>query len=143
IADMRNQLNPLNTVPEAFSQQDSLTQIYHRRTFNELAQQQWRNAVRQHQPMSALIMNVDHFKPINDNYGHPAGDECLKKISHTIKGCLHRPGDLLGRYGGEEFVVLLPETDSRGALRVAESINKAIAALGLRHAFSSTANVVT
>src|SRR5690606_27948201 len=59
------------------------------------------------------------------------------------KGCLHRPGDLLGRYGGEEFVVLLPETDSRGALRVAESINKAIAALGLRHAFSSTANVVT
>lgn len=143
IADMRNQLNHLNTELEALSQLDSLTQIYNRRTFNELAQQQWLAAVRQNQPMSVLMIDVDHFKPFNDNYGHPAGDECLKKISHTIKGCLHRPGDLLGRYGGEEFVVLLPETDTGGAMRVAESINKAIMALGLRHAFSSTAPVAT
>jgi len=143
IADMRNQLNHLNTELEALSQLDSLTQIYNRRTFNELAQQQWLTAVRQNQPMSVLMIDVDHFKPFNDNYGHPAGDECLKKISHTIKGCMHRPGDLLGRYGGEEFVVLLPETDNPGALRVAEYINKAIVTLGLRHAFSSTGNVVT
>lgn len=143
IAEMRDQLNQLNTELEALSQLDSLTQIFNRRTFNEIASQQWLVATRQQQPVSALMIDVDYFKLYNDHYGHPAGDACLKKITRAIQSCLHRPLDLLGRYGGEEFVVLLSETDSIGAFRVAGAINKAVEALGLRHEVSPTNNVAT
>lgn len=143
IAEMRDQLNRLNSELEALSQLDSLTQIFNRRTFTEQAEQQWLVATRQQQPVSALMIDVDHFKLFNDHYGHPAGDTCLKRITQAIKGCLRRPLDLLGRYGGEEFIVLLPETDSVGAFRVACSINKAVEALGLRHEISPTHHVAT
>ena len=143
ITEMRDQLNQLNAELEALSQLDSLTQTYNRRTFNELSQQQWLLAARQQKPMSVLMIDVDHFKLYNDHYGHPAGDICLKKITQAIRDCLHRPFDLLGRYGGEEFVVLLPETDSLGAMRVAESINAVLEKYGLRHEVSSTHQYVT
>ncbi len=138
IAEMRDQLNQLNAELEALSQLDSLTQIYNRRTFNELAQQQWLVAARQQQPISALMIDVDHFKLYNDHYGHPAGDACLKKVTQAIKSCLHRPQDILGRFGGEEFVALLPETDIEGTFKVAEAINKAVNALEIRHDVSPT-----
>lgn len=143
IAEMRDQLNRLNSELETLSQLDSLTQIYNRRTFTEQAEQQWLVATRQQQPISVLMIDVDHFKLFNDHYGHPAGDACLKKITQTIKSCLRRPLDLLGRYGGEEFIVLLPETDSVGAFRVACSINQAMEAMGLRHDVSPTSHVTT
>lgn len=143
IAEMRDQLNQLNSELEALSQLDSLTQIYNRRTFNELAQQQWALAKRHQQPISALMIDVDHFKLFNDHYGHPAGDTCLKKVTQAIKSCLHRSADILGRYGGEEFVVLLPETDAKGAMRVAQAISEALEHLALRHDVSPTTNFVT
>lgn len=143
IVDMRDQLNRLNAELEAISQLDSLTQIYNRRTFNELAMQQWGLANRQQYSISALMIDVDHFKLYNDHYGHPAGDTCLKKITQAIKSCLLRPSDLLGRYGGEEFVVLLPDSDTLGALRVAESIQEAIRQAQIKHAVSSTSELVT
>lgn len=143
IAEMRDQLSRLNSELEALSQLDSLTHIYNRRTFNELAQQQWALAKRHQQPISALMIDVDHFKLFNDHYGHPAGDACLKKVTQAIKSCLHRTTDILGRYGGEEFVVLLPETDAKGAMCVAQSIGEAISALQLRHDVSPTASYVT
>jgi diguanylate cyclase (GGDEF)-like protein len=143
IAEMRDQLNQLNAELEALSQLDSLTQIYNRRTFNELAQQQWAQAKRHQQPISALMIDVDHFKLFNDHYGHPAGDVCLKKVTQAIKSCLHRTSDILGRYGGEEFIVLLPETDAKGAMRVAQAINEALEQLQLRHDVSPSNNYVT
>lgn len=143
IAEMRDQLNQLNAELEALSQLDSLTQTYNRRTFNELAQQQWLLVTRQQTPVSVLMIDVDHFKLFNDHYGHPAGDTCLKKITQCIRECLHRPFDLLGRYGGEEFIILLPETDSSGAMRVAQSINKALETAALRHDVSPTHHHVT
>lgn len=143
IAEMRDQLSRLNSELEALSQLDSLTHIYNRRTFNELAQQQWALAKRHQQPISALMIDVDHFKLFNDHYGHPAGDACLKKVTQAIKSCLHRTSDILGRYGGEEFIVLLPETDAKGAMCVAQSIGEAISALQLRHDVSPTASYVT
>lgn len=143
IAEMRDQLHQLNAELEALSQLDSLTQIYNRRTFNELAQQQWALAKRHQQPVSALMIDVDHFKLFNDHYGHPAGDACLKKVSQAIKSCIHRSSDIFGRYGGEEFVVLLPETDAKGAQRVAQAISEALEQLALRHDVSPTANHVT
>lgn len=143
IAVMRDQLNQLNAELEALSQLDSLTQIYNRRTFNEIGQQQWLIAARQQQPISALMIDADHFKLYNDHYGHPAGDSCLQKITNAIKSCLHRPTDLLGRYGGEEFIVLLPETDINGAFRVADAIKKAVEAAAILHEASPTSNCVT
>ncbi len=143
ITEMRDQLNHLNAELEALSQLDSLTQIYNRRTFNEMAQQQWLLAARQQTPMSVLMIDVDHFKLYNDHYGHPAGDTCLKKITQAIRDCLNRPFDLLGRYGGEEFIVLLPETDSLGAMRVAEAINTELERVSLRHEMSPTHRNVT
>ena len=143
IAEMRDQLHQLNSELEALSQLDSLTQIYNRRTFNELAQQQWAQAKRHQQPISALMIDVDHFKLFNDHYGHPAGDACLKKVSQAIRSCLHRSSDILGRYGGEEFIVLLPETDAKGAMRVAQAIGEALEQLQHRHDVSPTSNYVT
>lgn len=143
IAEMRDQLHQLNAELEALSQLDSLTQIYNRRTFNELAQRQWALAKRHQQPISALMIDVDHFKLFNDHYGHPAGDSCLKKVAHAIKHCLQRNSDILGRYGGEEFVVLLPETDAAGAMKVAQSISDALTQLYIRHDVSPTAPCVT
>lgn len=143
ITEMRDQLNQLNAELEALSQLDSLTQIYNRRTFNEMAQQQWLLAARQQTPISLLMIDVDHFKLYNDHYGHPAGDLCLKKVTKCLRDCLHRPFDLLGRYGGEEFIALLPETDTVGALRVAQTINTALAELALRHEISPTHHQVT
>ena len=143
IAEMRDQLNQLNAELEALSQLDSLTQIYNRRTFNELAQQQWMQTKRHQQSISALMIDVDHFKLFNDHYGHPAGDACLKKVTQAIKSCLHRSTDILGRYGGEEFIVLLPETDAKGAMRVAQSIGEALETLELRHDVSPTSQFVT
>lgn len=89
------------------------------------------------------MIDVDHFKLFNDHYGHPAGDACLKKVSQAIKSCIHRSSDIFGRYGGEEFVVLLPETDAKGAQRVAQAISEALEQLALRHDVSPTANHVT
>ena len=143
ITEMRDQLNQLNAELEALSQLDSLTQTYNRRTFNEMAGQQWLLATRHKHSMSLLMIDVDHFKLYNDHYGHPAGDVCLQKISHTIGSCLHRPYDLLGRYGGEEFIVLLPEADCAGALRVAQGITIALEKLALRHEISPTHHCVT
>jgi len=143
IAEMRDQLSQLNSELEALSQLDSLTHIYNRRTFNELAQQQWALAKRHQQPISALMIDVDHFKLFNDHYGHPAGDTCLKKVTQAIKSCLHRSADILGRYGGEEFIVLLPETDAKGAMRVAQAIGEAIEGTQIRHDVSPSSNLVT
>lgn len=143
IAEMRDQLNQLNSELEALSQLDSLTQIYNRRTFNELAQQQWAQTKRHQQSISALMIDVDHFKLFNDHYGHPAGDACLKKVTQAIKSCLHRSTDIFGRYGGEEFIVLLPETDAKGAMRVAQAISEALETLELRHDVSPTNQFVT
>lgn len=143
IAEMRDQLNRLNNELEALSQLDSLTQVFNRRSFNDLAQQQWALAKRHQQPISALMIDVDHFKLYNDHYGHPAGDACLKKVTQAIKSCLHRTSDLLGRYGGEEFIVLLPETDTQGAYCVAQAINDAIYKLMIPHTTSLSGSHIT
>jgi diguanylate cyclase (GGDEF)-like protein len=143
ITEMRDQLNHLNAELEALSQLDSLTQLYNRRTFNEMATQQWLLATRNQTSVSILMIDVDHFKLYNDHYGHPAGDLCLKKIAQVIGQCLRRPFDLLGRYGGEEFIVLLPDTDSAGALGVAQTINRELEAVAIRHEVSPTHHTVT
>ncbi len=143
ISEMRDQLHHLNQELEALSQLDSLTQILNRRTFNERGEQQWLQATRQQSSTAVLMIDVDHFKLYNDHYGHPAGDACLQQVTAALRSCVQRPYDLLGRYGGEEFVILLPETDMAGARQVASCINAKVRELALKHEVSPTSRVVT
>jgi diguanylate cyclase (GGDEF)-like protein len=82
------------------------------------------------------MYDVDAFKAYNDHYGHPAGDECLKKIAAALRSCCRRPGDIAARYGGEEFAMILPDTELVGAARIAEGAREAIAQLKIPHEHS-------
>jgi len=112
---------------------DGLTQIANRRAFDLRLEQEWQRLTREHLPLSLLLCDVDFFKRYNDRYGHPAGDECLRKVAKTIESCIRRPADLAARYGGEEFAVILPNTLKEGATFIAEEICRAIAKLCIPH----------
>jgi len=101
---------------------DSLTGIANRRSFDERLAQEWERMRRARLALSLLLIDVDHFKRVNDSYGHQAGDEYLRHLAHILSAACDRPADLIARYGGEEFAVLLPETDSFGAGAVAGRI---------------------
>ena len=131
---------------EAVRQQsilDALTGIANRRYCIEHLLLEYRRARRDRHPLSLLICDIDYFKKYNDKYGHLEGDNCLVRVANTISGELRRGGDLCSRYGGEEFVVVLPETDRPGACILAERIRQAIEALKIPHAASSISNYVT
>jgi len=106
---------------------DGLTGISNRRRFDQFFSMEWGRARRSRQPLSLLLIDVDHFKHINDTYGHQAGDECLCRIARVLSATLVRPADLIARYGGDEFAVLLPETGSLGASTVACRIRSSMA----------------
>jgi len=125
------------------SQLDGMTEIANRRYFDECIIIEMKRSVRNQQPLSVIMLDVDHFKRYNDTYGHLQGDDCLRKIPAIIKQQLHRPADLIARYGGEEFVLLLPETDLDGAKIIAESICTAIFNAKIPHGSSTTSNYVT
>ncbi len=112
---------------------DGLTGLGNRRGLDEMAAIQWRVAQRSGLPLSVLLIDVDHFKRFNDMYGHAAGDDALRAVAGCIKAELKRPADHATRYGGEEFLVLLPNTDSADAYRIAERIRVGVEALGVRH----------
>jgi diguanylate cyclase (GGDEF)-like protein len=100
-------------------------------------------AVRHDRPLALVLIDVDHFKSFNDQYGHQAGDDCLKRIAGALNSCGRRPGDLVARYGGEEFAILLPDTDRQGALARAEAARAAIGALMVPHSHCSTGRHVS
>lgn len=104
---------------------------------------EWRRGIRSRQPLTVILMDVDHFKLFNDNYGHATGDRCLCAVAQALDSGLQRGADLVARYGGEEFVAVLPNTDVEGATLVAENLRAAVEALCVPHAHSSAASVVT
>ncbi|VVD75797.1 Phytochrome-like protein cph2 [Pandoraea iniqua] len=112
---------------------DPLTGLANRRTLDEAYDREWRRAVRERAPLSLLFIDVDHFKTFNDRYGHPAGDDALVAVAHAISKSIRRPGDFAGRYGGEEFMVILPKTDAGGARDVAERVRTAVRATAIAH----------
>ncbi len=144
-ARIRNQINlKLKTdILEKLSMQDGLTNIPNRRFFEETLAREWSRTRRSGLPLSLLMMDIDNFKPYNDNYGHGQGDECLRSVARALKNSLARPMDLAARYGGEEFVALLPETDAKGALHVAEELRAGVENLGITHEYSPASAVVT
>lgn len=144
-ARVRNQINlKLRTDRlEQVAMQDGLTQIPNRRYFDQKLTEEWTRLLRNGQCLSLLMIDIDHFKPYNDHYGHGAGDECLRRVAQALYQVPHRPMDLVARYGGEEFAVILPETDRLGAAHLAQRLLDAVRALALEHAYSEVAPQVT
>ncbi len=122
---------------------DGLTGIANRRRFDEMLADEWRRCSRSGKPISLILMDIDHFKAYNDNYGHGGGDECLRRVALALENAVQRPGDTVARYGGEEFAYILPETDSAGAEAVAGVLLDAVRQLNEKHEFSSAAPMVT
>jgi two-component system chemotaxis family response regulator WspR len=110
---------------------DGLTGICNRRRFDEALKHEWHRARRDKRPLSLIVCDIDHFKTYNDSHGHLAGDLCLKKVAAVLTENLKRPADLAARFGGEEFVLVLPDTDAAGAAVVAESCRSRIESLAL------------
>lgn len=116
---------------ETASLTDTLTGVANRMHFNRCYAEEWARAHREGQALALLLIDLDHFKAINDGFGHAAGDMALREAAQAMQRELLRPGDSLARFGGEEFVVVLPDTDGAGAAAVAERLRKAVAGLQL------------
>jgi len=125
------------------SLQDGLTGIANRRRFNEHLENAWDFTCREALPLSLIIIDIDHFKLFNDNYGHQAGDVCLTQIAQKLSAPLRRKTDLIARYGGEEFGCILPMTMLDNAIMIAEGFRADILSLQIPHAYSSTGSCVT
>lgn len=122
---------------------DSLTQLPNRRSFDETLEQEWRRLAREEQDLSLVLCDIDCFKQYNDTYGHQAGDDCLRQVAQALQGCVRRAGDMACRYGGEEFIFLLPNTPLEGAALFADRVRQAVECLALPHNTSRAGSVVT
>jgi diguanylate cyclase (GGDEF)-like protein/PAS domain S-box-containing protein len=122
---------------------DGLTGIANRRHFDEQLEAEWARARRDNAPLSLLLIDVDHFKKFNDQYGHQAGDRCLQSIAKVLAAGGRRPADLAARYGGEEFVMLLPNTDAAGCEQVSDGFRFTLRDLGLVHELNHPSKLVT
>jgi diguanylate cyclase (GGDEF)-like protein len=128
---------------EAQLRVDPLTGVANRRALDEAVSFQLALAVRGETPLALLMIDVDHFKLYNDQYGHPAGDQCLKALAAALQAHVGRAGELVARYGGEEFAVLLPLTDGKAALDLAQRMCEAVRRLQIPQAASTVASHVT
>lgn len=125
------------------SDMDTLTGLANRRKFDQHFAEEWNRNHRYQRPISLIMADVDCFKDYNDNYGHSAGDVCLKSVAKILMDNARRPGDLVARYGGEEFILCLPETDLVQAKAVAESIRQQVSDLNIKHDHSSASHILT
>jgi len=122
---------------ENASWEDRLTGLGNRRRFDERLDLSWHQAVRLQVPLSLILLDIDHFKLYNDNYGHPAGDTCLQLVASALNACVKRAGDLVTRYGGEEFAIVLFHTPMNDAKTMGEMLRSAVAELEIKHEFSN------
>jgi diguanylate cyclase (GGDEF)-like protein len=122
---------------------DGLTELANRRRFDEKYALEYQRARRNRQPLSLALLDIDSFKQYNDRYGHPAGDRALRSVARVAGAAMRRPGDLAARYGGEELVLLMPETDAVHARQVVEALCQAVAELRIAHEASTVAPVLT
>jgi len=122
---------------------DGLTLLANRRSFDESLERQWHHATRHGEPVSLIMIDIDHFKAYNDLYGHGAGDRCLQQVATAIAAGVRHEGALVARYGGEEFAVILPRTEANVAREIAEGLRRRVEALGIAHAGSPGSSRVT
>ena len=121
---------------EEYSYQDGLTGIANRRFFEDSYQREWLNAQREQQPLTIMLLDIDYFKQYNDHNGHLLGDACLKQIAQILKKSVSRPRDLVARFGGEEFILILPDTTQASAIEVVERILQSIRTADICHSTS-------
>jgi diguanylate cyclase (GGDEF)-like protein len=138
-ASFQAELQRVNESLSMLAATDALTGLPNRRQFDRALSSEWRRARRGSKPVSLLMIDIDYFKELNDRVGHAAGDDCLRRIAAAIQANVKRSGDLAARYGGEEFAAILPETEARDALVVAERIRRAVEGLNL--AYSATVSI--
>lgn len=141
--DAEHELARLHKELEDLSFKDGLTGVYNRRMFESVLEREWAEARRNTQPLSLILLDVDNFKPYNDRYGHLAGDDCLKRIASRLSHAATRPRDFFARFGGEEFVFVLPQSDEAAASRVAERCRELLFKEQIVHEASPTSRVVT
>lgn len=127
----------------ALAHTDALTGLFNRRHFQACLDGTWQRAQHDGGHVAIIMLDVDHFKKYNDHYGHPAGDLCLIQVGQALTSSVRGPLDIVARFGGEEFIVLLPQTNADEARHVAERIREAVQAAGIAHQASDTADVVT
>ena len=139
ISERKKQEQELETLKkqlEEYSYQDGLTGIANRRFFEDSYQREWLNAQREQQPLTLMLLDIDYFKQYNDYNGHILGDACLKQIAQLLKKSVSRPRDLVARFGGEEFVLILPDTSQASAIEVVERILQSIRTADICHSSS-------
>jgi diguanylate cyclase (GGDEF)-like protein len=137
------QLEQANRDLRRLSYLDVLTGIANRRRFEEALDLEWRRASRAGMPLSLIMIDTDFFKPFNDTYGHQRGDDCLILIANTIRNALNRPGDIVARYGGDEFMILIPGANEDGAAEMAEAVRGRVEAMEITHEGSPGDRFVT
>ena len=137
------QLISLQKEMEELSFRDGLTGVANRRRFDAIIELEWSNARRNRQPLSLLMMDIDYFKQYNDRYGHLEGDACLKRVARILNSAATRARDLLARFGGEEFVLVLPETDETAAGKLAARCRELILAERIPHESSPIGPALT
>ncbi len=143
LRQLKAELEESNRALQALSCLDGLTGIANRRRFDEYLVQEWKRALRESSVVSLVLIDIDYFKPYNDNYGHQQGDDTLKSVVNALASVVNRPADLLARYGGEEFVLVLPDTNLDGAAKLAELLRVTVSSLEIKHDFSKVTDHVT
>ena len=135
------QLQAANQELHRIASLDGLTQVPNRRCFDEFLNHEWRRGAET--PLSLILCDIDYFKPYNDTYGHQAGDECLQRVAAALRKCINPKLELMARYGGEEFAAILPNTDLKSALELAERLRREVAGLQIPHAESQVSAYIT
>ena len=143
VAERTAELERANKELRRMANLDGLTRLANRRRCDEYLQQEWLRLSREKGQLALIMCDIDHFKAYNDNYGHQAGDECLKQVATALKHSIKRPADLVARYGGEEFIAILPNTEIEGLQHVAHTIQQAIRELAIKHSHSAVAPYIT
>ena len=143
VAERTKELKKANDELLYLANSDGLTRIGNRRRFEQFLSDEWHRAVRFKTEISLVLLDIDHFKLFNDTYGHQSGDECLQKVAEALAATINRPTDLVARFGGEEFAIILGGTNAEGALNIAERALENIAKLKIPHSGSETCEYLT
>lgn len=143
IAYLLNDLHNVQLQMQEQAHTDPVTQIANRRFFDNIFKTEWRRAARDNKPLSLLMIDVDYFKRYNDRHGHHAGDQCLQIVAQCIKAVARRASDVVARHGGEEFVILLPDTPLDDAAMLAERVRKAVEEQRIPHGDGALPRIVT